>query len=422
MRLSLGSLGTLLLSLLLALLVWLIAANQQNPFEERVLASPVEVKLTNLSDDLLIISPASARTTVTLRAPSSVWDTLTTDKVHVTADLSGLSAGTHEVALQPQLDEAASRVVTLSPARITVTLEGRATREVPIRLDVAGEPALGYEAGSRLQSVNAVQVSGPASLVDRVSEVAAQVSLAGLKNDLSLEVLLTPVDAAGAAVSGVALTPDRLRVQIPISQKLGYRDVAVRAVIRGQVAPGYRVTNITVAPLIITVSSSDPQQVSDLAGFIDTQPLNIGGKSDDVTERVALDLPEGVTPVGDPTVLVQVNIAAIESSLQIQRQLTAQGLEAGLTARFSPETVDVLLTGPLPLLESLKADDVQVIVSLVDLPPGTYLLVPEVVVLPQGLRAESVRPSPVEVIIELGATETVTPTPARGTPTPTRQP
>jgi YbbR domain-containing protein len=421
MRLSWGSLGTLLLSLMLAVLVWFIAANEQNPFEERLLSTPIDVKLENLPPDLIIINPPNTKATVTLRAPKSVWDALSVDRVHVTADLTGLTEGTYEITLQRFVDEPASRVVSLSPNKITVTLERRAAREIPVRLEVTGEPALGYEPGVVVQSARTASVNGPASQVDRVSELVAQVSIAGLKSNLNTELTLAPVDASGRVVTSVALTPASVRVQIPIAQKIGFRDVAVRAVIQGQVAPGYRVTNITVAPPIITVSSADPQMVSELAGFVDTQPLNISGQSDDVTERVALNLPEGVSPVGDPTVLVQVNIAAIESSIQIQRKLEVQNLGAGLSAVFSPGTVDVLLSGPVPVLEALRSEDVRVVVDVQGLTPGVYQLVPEVVLLPEGLSAESVLPSPIEVTIEAGATPTMTPTPAR-TPTPTRRP
>jgi YbbR domain-containing protein len=78
--------------------------------------------------------------------------------------------------------------------------------------------------------------------------------------------------------------------------------------------------------------------------------------------------------------------------------------------------VDVILSGPLPRLQSLTARDVKVIADLFGLDPGSHK-VELTVVVPEGLRVESVLPDTVEVEIRVG--QSVTPT---QTSTPTRTP
>jgi YbbR domain-containing protein len=413
--------GTLALALLLALVVWVIAVSEENPIEERVFSEPVGVDLLNLPPDLIRVGNVLTTTSVTIRAPRSTWETLTADQIHVTADLGGLTPATHEVMLQGSLDAPAARIIRLNPASIRLTLESRTTREFRIRVEPQGEPALGYEAGLTLLSASTATVTGPASAVDRVSEIVATISLADLKSDYTNEVTLVPRDTSGRAVAGVTLDPPSTRVLVPITQKTGFRDVAVKVVTQGQVAAGYRITNITVAPPVITVSSSDPQRVSDLPGFVETQPLDITDASDDISQRLALNLPEGVSPVGEQTVLVQVNIAAIEDSLTISRQLQIQGLGRGLSATASPEAVDVLLLGPLPELVQLRPEDVRVVLNLTGLEPGIHQVTPQVILLSDKLRAENVLPEQIEVTISLGVTPSRTPTPTV-TPTPTATP
>jgi YbbR domain-containing protein len=426
MRPSWNGLSTLALSCLLATLVWFVAANELNPFQERALPSPISVELINVPPDLILISPKSAETLVTVRAPRSVWDLpLTPDRVKVTADLAQLQEGTQDVPLQWSIADQAAHVVKLSPASLRVRLERRATREIPIRLERVGEPAPGYEFGPIIPDVRTATVTGPASAVDRVSQLLATVTLTDPRANLSTAVTLTPVDVSGATVTGVEVTPATVRVRMSVTQKLGFRDVAVKANYQGQVAPGYRVTNITVAPPIITVQSADPLKVSELPGFVETELLDITGATDDVTAQVRLALPEGITPVGELTVLVQVNIAAIEDSLPVQREIEAQGLSTGLTARFSPSTVDVLLSGPLPVLNALQPADVRAFVKLDGLDVGTYQVTVEVLLFSNKLRAQSILPNPVEVVIEKLKTPTPGPSPTRTrpptrTPTPTR--
>jgi len=417
--------GTLILAFLLAVVVWVVAVNEENPTEERAFAEPVVVELINTPPDLIRVGAVLTETTLTIRAPRLTWEALTAEQIHLTADLAGQTPGTYDIPVSWRLDQPSARVIKLAPASIHITLESRATRELPLTLEQAGEPAQGYEAGATKASATVASLTGPSSAVDRVSQIVVALSIANRKQDFNEDVILLPVDASGKAVTGVTVTPQTTRVIVPITQKAGFRDVAVKVVTQGQVAAGYRITNITVAPPVITVSSNDPLKVGDLPGFVETQPLDLNNASDDIAQRLALALPEGVRPESEQSVLVQVNIAAIEGSLTVPRQLTMQGLEPGLTATSSPETVDVLLLGPLPVLDTLKPEDVIVFLDLKGLGPGTYQIAPQVNLLPDKLRAEIISIAQVEVVIKSGGTPTpeITGTPrAKPTPTATKKP
>lgn len=419
MRPSWNTISTFLLALSMSLLVWYVAVREQNPFEERTLTANVQV--TNLPPEMILMNPSggAAQTRITLRAPRAAWEDFTADQLTLTADLTGLDAAQYNVPVRWALPEAATafRVIGLAPETVRVTLERRAVRERSIRLVASGAPASGYEAGEPRAQWATAMVSGPASAVDRVSVLSAAFSIEALKSVYNQPVPLLPLDVAGQVVTGVAVTPDTVIVQVPIAQKIGTRDVAVIANIQGQPPSGYRVTNISVSPLVITVSSADPQRVNDLPGFVDTQPIDLSEATDDLTRKVGLNLPEGVTPVGEPTVLVQVNIAAIEGSTRVQPPLEIQNLGVGLTAKPSPETAEMLVAGPLPILDRLQPGDVRLTLDLNGLGPGTYTITPTVVFLSDKLRAESVLPAAVEVVIERAAPATPTGTPA-ATPTP----
>jgi YbbR domain-containing protein len=135
-----------------------------------------------------------------------------------------------------------------------------------------------------------------------------------------------------------------------------------------------------------------------------------------------LNLPSGVLLIGDQTVSVQIEIVPIEDSRQVSfRQVEVVGLSRGLKVQLSPVTVDVILGGPLPVLNSLLPSDVIVRIDLTGLAIGTYQLTPVVIVAGQGVVVQSILPGTVEVIItrDTGATATPTLTP---TPTPTATP
>jgi YbbR domain-containing protein len=177
----------------------------------------------------------------------------------------------------------------------------------------------------------------------------------------------------------------------------GFRDLAVKIDLRGNPAPGYSIANVSVNPQIATVFGS-PTTLDALPGFISTEPVSVTNATEGLNQRVKLDLPPGVSMLGDPFVQVSVRIDAIESSLKVQRVPVAQGLLPGLEARLSPELVDVIVSGPVPILDTLRADDVQVILNLLNLDIGTHQLTPDVSV-PNGLTVVSVLPASIQVVI-----------------------
>ncbi len=160
---------------------------------------------------------------------------------------------------------------------------------------------------------------------------------------------------------------------------------------------------------------------------METSPLDLTGVKDDIDRPLPLNLPNGVEVVGDQTVLVQVGVAAIEGSVTLSSlPVRVTGLAEDLRARLSPETLDVIISGPLPLLDSLTEQDVRVTIDLTGVGAGTYQFAPKVVVSISELRVESILPSSIEVVVESKILGTLTPEPQSTVPlqsaTPTQTP
>jgi YbbR domain-containing protein len=416
LRRLLSNLPTFLFALLLAVAVWVISITQSNPTSQANYPRPVPVDVIG-QDPTTIITDITPRTvTVTLNAPQTSWNTLNSTDNLVTASviLTGLGPGKHNVRVQADVQEQARPVdiVSVTPVTVSVTLEKLATQTIPIHLVTNGEPAIGYQAGAPVLDAKTVTVSGPVSIVSRVKELRATVDQSQAHENIERTITLQPLDSGGGLVTGVTLNPDRVEVQIPITQRYGFRTVSVKVVVTGQVASGYRVTNISVFPLAVTVSSSDPQLVNDLPGFVETSPVSLDGIKNALDVQVQLNLPNGVRVEGDQTVLVQVGIAAIESNLTLHNlPIQAVNIPAGLAAQFSPDAVDIILSGPLPILDTLSVSDITITVDLTGKGIGTFQSTPTVQLRQTELRVVSIQPGTVEV--SLG------PAP---TPTPTRRP
>ena len=419
------NLSALALALVLAVAVWVSAVTGADPDEVRPYLRAIPLEVVGQDPGLVVIGTIPDNVSVTLRAPRSVWDKISSadNPVRAYIDLSGLSAGEHNLEVQVQIRVGPVQVVSIFPQSVSLNLQTLASKTFPISLSIRGEVPIGFQAGTPEMSETQVTLSGPSSLIAEVKHVQVELPIAGLRQDVQTSLPLHVLDANGVAISGLTLAPESVQVHVPITQQGGYRDIAVKVVVRGQVAGGYRLTNISVFPPILTVYSKEPTRVNELPGFVETEPLNLDGSSQDTDTHLGLHLPDGISVVGDQTVQVRVGIAAIEGSLSLNNmKMETMGLADGLDATISPETVDVILTGPLPLLDKLSAGDVKIVVDLTGLQAGAHQLTPQAQIIINDVQVQSINPATIEVTIspngKLTATPTATPSGIpTGTPT-----
>jgi YbbR domain-containing protein len=416
MRWFATNIRTLLLALVLGFAVWMSAVTAADPDETR---PPLTVPLEIIGQEpsLVITNDIPASIEVSLRAPHSVWGQLTTQEnaVRAVLDVSTLSAGEHELPIQTLISVRPVQIVFANPTVVAIKLEPLAVQTLPVSLSLSGQPAIGYQAGEVTLEPTEVLISGPQSLVDQVARARVRVNLDDVRESIEQAMEIEIVDAQNVPINGVTINPEAVHVNIPLSQQGGFRDVAVKVVVRGQVAAGYRLENISVFPPVITVFAEDPELVSALPGVVDTQPLELQDAKQDITTRLALNLPENVTIVGTEgaqTVQVQVAISPIQTSVTLLNQpIKLIGLPEGLAAQISPQTVDVIISGPLPVLEVLTPQDITVTVDVTGLDVGTHQLTPKLETLVENVFEESILPGTVEVILSIPLTPTPTATP-----------
>jgi YbbR domain-containing protein len=400
----LGNIGSLVLAFVLALAVWVNAVSIDDPDEVHTLTVPAPILISGLSADRVSIGGDQASVQVTIRAPRSVWSRLQPGRVQVEADLSGKGIGTFTVPLVAIIAERPARVDKIEPADIQLSVEQLETRTLPVRVELSGQLAVGFAAGTPTVLPLQAVISGPASLVDRVVEVVAPMSITGLRSDATGTSKLVALDSDGRTVNGISIQPVATVVTVPIAQQGGYRDLVVKAVVIGAVQSGFRLTGLTVTPSVVSLFSTDPAVVLGMPGYVETEPLDITGAKDDIVRVLALKLPAGVSVVGNPGVEVRVSISAIEDSQTVTRKIQPQGLGAGLAVvTISPANADVIITGPLDDLRNLKPADIQVVLDLTGLGPGTYKLAPTVHITGNNLRVMTVSPAQVEVVIARAA-------------------
>lgn len=400
---------TFLWAFALAIAVWISAVSSADPDETRALRAPAPIQIVGQDPSLVFASDIPKDVKVTLHAPRSVWTVIESDSQNVRAvlDISGLSSGQHTLDVQIQINARPVQVISVTPRTVTLTLEALDTQTFDVDAVLSGEVAVGYQAGEMTIEPLKIIIAGAQSQVEQAVRARVLVDLSGLREGFDQTLPVEILDEEGARVRGISISPESVHIFLPVTLQGGYRDVAVKVVTSGRVASGYRMTDISVSPPVVTVFSSDPQLVQDLPGVVETQALDLQNAQQDITSRVELTLPEGVSIVGEQAVWIQVGVSPIESSLTlVGEKVDVVGLAPAMNAQVSPQTVDVIVSGPLPLLDMLTRQDVRVTVDLTGLGVGVHQIIPKVEALIANVVVESVLPNTIEVVIAYAATPT----------------
>jgi YbbR domain-containing protein len=409
---------SLVMALLFAVIIWGVATVEENPSREGYFFDTLPIEIVNRPSDLVVLQPSVPRVRVKLRAPQASSDQLQPSSFRVTADLTRLDVGVHKVAIKVQVTDPLVIVTAVEPSEVSIRLERVKTRTLDVRSDVLDAAPLGYTFRPPTLNPTQVTVIGPETLVDQVVEAAADLYLRGAKMPIEREVPVQLRDTQGNILSGLTISPTVALVKVQVEQRVGYKDVSIKTMLKGAPAPGYWVSNIVVNPSTVTIVGN-PDILSKIPGFVETVPVDVSNATAEINKRAALSLPEGVSVLNNEGATVQVSITPLLGGQTVRRKISLQGLKRGQTATVSPDSVEVILSGPLPNLQNLAADDVQVIVDAAGLAAGVYQLKPRVPVVPSALRVQNIVPDTVHVgVIDL-STPTIVPTP---NPTPTLVP
>jgi YbbR domain-containing protein len=403
-----------LLALVLSATLWARLTLEQNPERRDVYPTEIPVEQKGLAPNLVVandIQPIKVR----IAAPQDSWRNLQASSFRAFVDLSNATPGLQQPEVQVEVVDPDVRVLQRIPALVNVRIEEIKTATVPVKVNQLGSPPFGYRiVGNPTSTPPTVDVSGPSSAVDRVTEADVAVRLDEVKATVDRSVKPEPRGPAGV-VSGVRVEPQSVTVNVQIEQIAGSKTVPVVARIAGQPAAGYWIGPITVDPASVQIVG-DPGALEGIT-VLNTADVDVGGAQADVVRTVAINRPAGVTLVRDAAATVRVSILPVQGQQVRDLAVAVQGLGDGLTATIAPSSIAATISGPQPLLLRTGAQDVTATISAADQGPGTYTL-PVQVQIPDGLRVDKVQPDKVTLTITGGGPD-ATPTGGGASTTPT---
>ena len=393
----------ILTCIFLAFLIWIFATMTTDPTEEGRFSQTVTIGTACLDEDHIITSGLPYTVSINLRAPNSVWRRISLERIQAKAiiDVTGLEPGTHQVPITIQIGISPIQVVSFTPNTANVTIEKYETRDYEVTVDESGEIPTAFRAETPVLSQNTVSISGTSSQLDQISKVS--VSLERNNNTETIEETL-PVNVYsedGKTVRDVTVKPEKVKVTQEIKMRGGYRILSVKLSVKGEITSGYRVDDLSVDPGFVTVYSADKELLNGLNSYIETETIMLNEINSTTNKKVSLNVPEGITLVGDTTVTMNIQVSAVEGTSTFgQIPVSMIGLEDGMEAVISPTDIDIYVIGPIVTLAEIEPADIHAVVELQDLMEGSYQIAPKVEIsAADTITVQSVQPATIEVQI-----------------------
>jgi YbbR domain-containing protein len=405
----LSNFATLLLSLVLAIIIWITATQTEDPTINKSLQIPID--FVGQPADTTMISPTNLNPTVLLwvQGRASIANEINRSDFTATVDLSNVAPGEARLLdVTLQQSEPDINIVSQSPEQLLVNLEQLITLEVPVEVDIRNEVARGHSRGTESYFPESITVTGTQTDVESLEKALVTVTLNGDERETKI-VTAQPIfyDAQGqvASARNFQLSSRDVEVTIPINESADFAEKIITVDLTGQPATGYRLLSVSVEPTSVLVQGR-PTQLDGISQ-IKTEPIDITGLTESFVAAATLDLPNGIELDEITEILVNIEIEPFESTQTINRLIEVQGLAEGLEATVDPDTARIVLFGPSPILDTLAPDEVNVVVDLFDLEEGVTASIEPTVTFPdRGLELRSIEPPLVTVQITRSVTLT----------------
>lgn len=382
--------GLKLISVGLALFLWLVVLNAENPYETKNLTIH---NIEYLNEDVVLTSKQTYKVedldskgvdiSVKVRRKDSGKVRATDFRAIV--DLAQIGPfGSVEVKVEwipSTAYELNEEDITWKTKSVKVTLEEIMKLEYPVKMRIYGHPKDSYIVGDFATDPLRVSITAPKSIQEQIASVGIEVNVEGMNGDVEGTATLKLYDVAGEELklntSGLedyefSISAKEISYKVPL---LKIKEVILRTNgYVGTVAEGYRYTGMYGANqtayiagyrnVLAEVDAIDiPAEALDLEGATANKEIKI-----DLTRYV----PEGVTVEGNTIVTITLMVEPLVKQTRelMPSRIRMVGMQEGFDYKIL-DAVAIVIQGLQEDLNTLTNEMMDVWIEVQDLQPGT---------------------------------------------------
>lgn len=409
MKKSLMNKSTLkILSLLIAILIWIVVKNVQDPMLVRIITRiPVTIVnesylASNLEIPLLIDGQDTV--SVKVKGRESVVKGLKREDFRAVADMTqivSMDTTPRMVPVKVTCEGLVESDISVTPGNIQVDIEEQTSVEKTIAVNTGDTtPDKNYEVGVLKANPEKVTISGPTSIVNKIDRVVAMVDVTDRKES-SIEIAselriydknqdelsekqMSYLDLKDIRDNKIKIDAQFWRVQNKITVKASYS---------GSPKYGYQVDDIKLVPDTISIAGTEEalQKLAEEGNTVEIPGdlIDVTGQSSDFEANIDITdlLPENTKLVRDlnSSVIATVKILPYNSrDYELSAaQIQTENIPDDLDLVFEQDKITARLRGKDEDLDNLNPESVQMKINLKDYKAGEHT-VPVTVTLPDG--------------------------------------
>ena len=400
-----------IMSVAIAIVVWLIVVNIDNPvgtnyytITDVELINKEYVESSDTIGKMCMPEENQDSVKVAITASKKVRDRIRLSDITAVADLQqAVSLDTDPVMVPITVTCLASGVlpsdIKVTPQNLTVNLDEKETQEFVVNVSKGDtKPGKDYEVGRLTASPEKIRITGPKTLVNKIDKVNATIALDGNTEDYTQEVNLTIYDKNQEALSESEMNSLRIEnnAKVVVTAKLWKirTGVKIAAGYVGTPAGGYQVGSVKTVPDTISVAGNteglESLSENDNMITIPADRIDISGESKDVERKISLKnlLPDNVKLTSDSSEDVWVTVSILPVGSQ-EFNLPTKNIEVknkpdNLQVTFETAQITLRIKSESEDLEDLNInEDVKAEIDLKDKEAGNYK-VPVKLSLPDG--------------------------------------
>ena len=386
-----NNLSLKILSLAIAILVWLLVVNINNPISTKsFIVSDVELlneAYIDADGKMCMQDEEQVPIRVTIKAQRKILDRISLNDIRAVADLQqavSLKTDPVMVPITVSCGRISADNIEVSPQNMSLHLEDKDTQEFVVNVNTNNtKPDRGYEIGALTSNPEKIKITGPTSLINKIDKVNASIDVDGATEDITTEKDVKIIDKNGEEftdsdmgylnVSRVYVTAKLWKVQANVKIKAGYS---------GSPKSGYQVESVSTTPNVISVAGSE-EALATLKDQNNTITIpdyvaDISDRDSDFEEKINISdyLPDGLKLTSDSSedVFVRVNVLPMGSSVceVPTKNIVVNHAPDGMQVSFDTANIEVRVQKTDSSLDDLTEDQIKASIDLSDVKEGSH--------------------------------------------------
>ncbi len=339
--------GLKILSLVLAIALWYMVGNIDDPVTIDTYTIPVQITNSDVlkSNDKAYEITEGENVTFTVRGKSSVLNKLKESDFKAEADLEKLSL-VNSVPIDVTVSRYANDVdITLGIVNtVKVNIENRVETMLPVVVETEGIVGEGFDIGTKTSSPNMVEVAGAESMINRLKEIRVVVNVNNAVQDINARQSVKFYDRNGDEVETTMIDCDTKLVNVLIDL-WKTKEIPVSLKTEGTPAAGYGISAFDYEPKVVVIAAADEmlEEITELK----MDSLSVQNATSNVERTFSMDssfLPQGVMFRDDEIDVVAK--AVVEPRLAEKIKLNVDDIEirnlpAGKKLAFDQKSYDI---------------------------------------------------------------------------------